>query len=368
MEAMEVEFGKQFGGVFVGRSVLVTGHTGFKGSWLSLWLALLGARVTGYALPGECPDGNFGLCRLRDILTDIRGDIRDKEQLKEAFHSCKPDVVFHLAAQPIVRDSYQFPVETLETNVMGTVNVLENVRRSDTVAAGLIVTSDKCYENREQIWGYREGDALGGFDPYSASKGCAELVTAAYQRSFFTSGESSADKAVSTARAGNVLGGGDWAAHRIVPDCVRALKAGRPIDVRNPRAVRPWQFVLEPLYGYLLLASSMLRSPGEFTGAWNFGPDFESAVPVGTVVDKVVRLWGSGEWADRSGGDAPHEAGLLSLDCTKAKALLGWKPRLSLDEALDWTLAWYRSYDAADMAAFCTHQITDYSARCAAEQ
>lgn len=369
MEAMEIEFDGLFGGVFSGKKVLVTGHTGFKGSWLSLWLTLLGAEVTGYALPPASDADNYTLCRLSEKIADIRGDIRDKARVRGAFETSKPDIVFHLAAQPIVRDSYAFPAETLETNIMGTVNVLECIRRSGTVKAGLIITSDKCYENREQIWGYREDDALGGHDPYSASKGCAELVTSAYRRSFFMHGQAQGQQtAISTARAGNVIGGGDWSAHRIIPDCVRALMQGRPIGIRNPLAVRPWQFVLEPLYGYLLLASRMLQSPEQYGGAWNFGPDFESVVSVGSVVEQFIRCWGGGEWLDQSEKAAVHEAGLLNLDCTKAKTLLGWRPRLTLAEALERTAAWYQAYETADIYELCRMQIAEYSGRCGARR
>jgi CDP-glucose 4,6-dehydratase len=361
MEAMEIGFDKQFGGAFRGKRVLVTGHTGFKGSWLSIWLTLLGASVTGYALPPANDIDNYVLCRLGEVITDIRGDIRNMPHLREVFRASRPEIVFHLAAQPIVRESYRQPAETMETNVMGTVNVLECIRLSDTVRAGVIVTSDKCYENREQLWGYRECDALGGRDPYSASKACAELVAAAYGASFFAAGQAGDAKAIATARAGNVIGGGDWSPHRILPDCARTLRAGEPIAVRNPGAVRPWQFVLEPLYGYLLLASKMLEHPGQYAGTWNFGPDSESIVPVGDVVDKVIRAWGSGARLDRPEKDAPHEAGLLSLDCSKAKALLGWKPRLSLDEALRWTVAWYKAFETEDVRGLCRRQVADYS-------
>ena len=356
-----------FGNAYSGKRVLITGHTGFKGSWLALWLAMLGAEVTGFALPPESPRGNYELSGLKDIILDIHGDIRDKEHLQETFEACRPEIVFHLAAQPIVRDSYRLPAETFETNVMGTVNVLENVRLSPTTRAAVIVTSDKCYENREQIWGYREGDPMGGHDPYSASKGCAELVCAAYRRSFFSE-PGGGQKGLATARAGNVIGGGDWAPHRIIPDCARALLTGWPIEVRNPNAVRPWQFVLEPLYGYLLLAARLLEDPERFSGPWNFGPDIDSVVPVGRVVDKVITRWGSGTRTDRPQAGAVHEAGLLSLDCTKARALLGWKPLLTLDQALDSTLAWYVSFAAADVTALCEGQIADYCSRRIAER
>lgn len=365
MEDVGVDFTKLFGRAFYGKKVLVTGHTGFKGSWLSLWLHLMGAKVIGYALPPTSELDNFVLCGLNDKITDVQGDIRDREHLKEVFKTYEPEIVFHLAAQPIVRCSYEQPVTTLDTNIMGTVNILENIRNSDSVQVGIIITSDKCYENKEQIWGYREQDALGGFDPYSASKGCAEIVTAAYRSSFFGSGQNSGyEKAVSTVRAGNVIGGGDWSPNRIIPDCVRALRSGSTIEVRSPKAVRPWQFVLEPLYGYLLLASKMLKDPVQYSGAWNFGPDFDSVVPVNEVVNLIIHLWGGGNWKDLSGAAAVHEAGLLNLDCTKAKVLLGWKQRLPLHETLEQTLSWYKTFESTDVCGICEKQLAGYCAKC----
>jgi len=361
VEALELEGGRLFGGAYRGRRALVTGHTGFKGAWLVLWLRLMGAEVMGYALDPEYENGNFTLCGLADDIRDMRGDIRDKAALREAFSEFQPELVFHLAAQPLVRPSYAAPADTLEMNVMGTVNVLENIRLCESVRAAVIVTSDKCYENREQLWGYRECDALGGFDPYSASKGCAELAASAYGRSFFAG----QGKGVATARAGNVIGGGDWARDRIVPDCVRALQGGRAIGVRSPRAVRPWQFVLEPLYGYLLLAARLLEDPVRYAGAWNFGPDCTAAAPVSELVETLIGVWGGGAWEDLSDPGAVHEAGQLNLDCTKAGALLGWRPRLSLYEALSETAAWYKAFLAGgDMRALCARQIAAFCARC----
>ncbi len=366
LEAVGIALKQLFDGRFYGRRVLVTGHTGFKGSWLTLWLILINANVIGYALKPATEQDNFVACRLSDSITDLRGDVRDKAHLKAVFEAYKPEVVFHLAAQPIVRASYDLPAETMETNVMGTVNVLENIRACDSVRAGVFITSDKCYENKEQLWGYRECDAMGGYDPYSASKGCAELVCASYARSFFS--QDCIDKHICTARAGNVIGGGDWSPDRIIPDCVRALQGGKPIGVRNPLAVRPWQFVLEPLYGYLTLAAGLLTAPKKHTGAWNFGPDYSSIVPVGEVAAEVVRLWGSGSWEDLSqpqkGSNAPHEATLLSLDCTKAKALLGWRPQLTLKEALGYTLDWYKAFPHGDIRRLCEQQIAAYCAAC----
>lgn len=362
MEDMGVTFKNMFGGAYYKKRVLITGHTGFKGAWLTLWLTLMGAEVMGYALDPPYANSMFELCGIANGIMDIRDDIRDEAELSDAFWFCQPEIVFHLAAQPIVRLSYDTPAETLDTNIMGTVNVLENIRLLDSVRAAVIVTSDKCYENREQLWGYRECDAMGGFDPYSASKGCAEIVTSAYMRSFFNKQK----KGIATARAGNVIGGGDWAQDRIVPDCIRALKEERPIMVRNPHAVRPWQFVLEPLYGYLLLGQKLLSEPENYSGAWNFGPDY-AMVPVGKLVETLIGIWGNGAWEDLSAPGAVHEATLLHLDCTKAKALLNWRPRLSVQEALAETVAWYRADPNEDLRALCIDQIRRYYARAAGD-
>jgi CDP-glucose 4,6-dehydratase len=348
-----------FGGVFRGRRVLVTGHTGFKGSWLSTWLLELGADVTGYALEPPTTPSLFEEAGLASRMRHVIGDVRDPVALEAAFSESRPEVVFHLAAQPLVRLSYEQPVDTYDTNVMGTVRVLEAVRACESVRAVVNVTSDKCYENRETEQAYREDDPMGGFDPYSSSKGCSELVTAAYRRSFF--GPDSRVR-LASARAGNVVGGGDWAADRIVPDCVRALAAGRPVVVRNPDAVRPWQHVLEPLSGYLLLAARMLEDGHEFDGGWNFGPDPGDIVPVRRVADAVVAGWGSGSWSTpESAVPSPHEAGLLLLDISKACEGLGWRPSWSTERALAATAAWYRArHEGADVATITRTDIDAY--------
>lgn len=362
METMEVNFDDLFDGIYKGRNVLITGHTGFKGSWLSLWLHLLGAKVIGYALDPATEQDNFVLCGLHSKIVDLRGDIRDASRLKQVFSAYQPEIVFHLAAQPIVCRSYQIPAETFETNVMGTVNVLDAIRSCDSVKAGVIITSDKCYENREQIWGYREDDKMGGYDPYSASKGCAELVTSAFRSSYFPAGSG---KAVATARAGNVIGGGDWSQDRLLPDCMRSLIAQKPIELRNPDSVRPWQFVLEALYGYLLLGEKLLQDGTKYSGAWNFGPDFESVAPVKKVAGLLTALWGCSSGLLVAGNqNAPHEAGLLSLDCTKAKTLLGWKPQLPLQKALNDTVQWYKNYQSEDMFMLCESQIASFCKVC----
>jgi len=341
-----------------GKKVLITGHTGFKGGWLALWLKMMGAELTGYALapPGDQPN-LFTVAEVgRDIDSNI-SDIRDLAGLKEVFHKSQPEIVFHLAAQSLVRKSYLEPVETYATNIMGTVNLLEALRQSPSVRAAVIVTSDKCYENREWLWGYRENEPLGGYDPYSSSKAGAEIVTAAYRNSFFQ------DKgaAVASARAGNVIGGGDWAADRLVPDIIRALSANKQIVIRNPRAVRPWQHVLEPLRGYMMLAMKLAAEPRRYAGAWNFGPWEASALPVEAIVERMIKTWSAGSWRHESDGNL-HEANYLKLDSSKARSEMNWKPALSAAAAIDMTVDWYKNYylDEKPSREFCRGQINDY--------
>ncbi len=341
-----------------GKRVIVTGHTGFKGSWLALWLASLGAEVTGYALAPPTDPALWDLLGLELIKSEL-ADVRDVERLARAFQEFRPEIVFHLAAQSLVRLSYEDPVATYATNVMGTVNVLEAVRRQGGVRVVVNVTSDKCYENREWARGYREDDAMGGYDPYSSSKGCAELATAAYRSSFFNPEKYAAHGvALASARAGNVIGGGDWAQYRLVPDVMRAALKGEPARIRNPNAVRPWQHVLDPLHGYLMLAERLWRNGPEFAGGWNFGPVEEDAIPVGKVADQLVACWGKGARWIADAGVHPHEAHYLKLDCSKARSQLGWRPSLALAEALAWTVDWYRGYgQKADLKAICVEQI-----------
>lgn len=346
-----------FSGAYAGRHVLVTGHTGFKGSWLSEWLLRLGAHVTGYALEPPTEPSLFDELGLASRMTHVIGDVRDLAHLRATFAAAQPEIVFHLAAQPLVRLSYDEPVETYETNVMGTVNVLEASRATPSVRVVVIVTSDKCYENRETDHAYREDDSMGGYDPYSSSKGCAELVTAAYRQSFF--GAASPVR-VASARAGNVIGGGDWACDRIIPDCVRALQANEPIVVRNPDAVRPWQHVLEPLSGYLLLASRLLEGDPAFDGPWNFGPREQGTVPVRRVVEDMIDAWGSGTW-QYAGQAGPHEAHLLALDIGKAQSLLRWEPLYPVDRTVQVTAAWYAArHRGEDVAALTDDDIARY--------
>ncbi len=351
-----------------GKRVLVTGHTGFKGSWLTLWLGALGARVTGYALDPYTPLDNFLLSDCSRVATDVRGDIRDFENLQRVFREASPEFVFHLAAQPIVRESYQNPKETYDVNVQGTVNVLETCRLTDSVKAIVNVTSDKCYENMERKRGFKETDTLGGRDPYSSSKACSEIVTAAYRRSFFENPHlAGSGKALSSARAGNVLGGGDWQRDRLVPDCIRALLKNEPIKVRNPESIRPWQYVLEPLGGYLLLGARMAAAPANFSGAWNFGPEKSTMVSVRRLVELVIANWGRGEWVQADEKKNPHEARLLSLDISKAKSELGWQPSLDVAEAVKNTVDWYKQIEPAIIGAgipdFCRAQIAAYMER-----
>lgn len=348
-----------------GRSVLVTGHTGFKGGWLTLWLHRLGAKVHGYALNPPTEPALFEVARVAAVLTsDMRADLADLAQLKSAFSKAQPEVVFHLAAQPLVRESYRDPLGTLTSNVMGTAHVLEAARAVDSVRAIVLVTTDKVYENREREYPYREVEPLGGHDPYSASKAAAEIVAASYRASFFD-GETGHPARVATARAGNVIGGGDWAANRLVPDCLRAFAAGESVYLRFPMAVRPWQHVLEPLTGYLQLAEHLLAADGaKFAKAWNFGPDAGGDATVGEVAEATAQLWGDGarvEYPPPS--EHPHEAGLLRLDSTCARNALCWEPRWSLEQALERTVAWQQAWNrGADMTAVSVDQIRAYEA------
>jgi CDP-glucose 4,6-dehydratase len=355
------------------RRVLLTGHTGFKGAWLALWLQSLGARLTGFSAGVPTQPSLYELARVGQDMESIDGDVRDHAAIASAIASAAPEVVIHMAAQSLVRPSFEDPRRTYETNVMGTVNVLDAVRlHGGGVRAIVNVTSDKCYENREWEWGYREHEPMGGFDPYSSSKGCAELVTDAFRRSFFAAGSrpsaaegSGANAAahparLASARAGNVIGGGDWGEDRLVPDVMRAALAGEQVRVRNPNSIRPWQHVINPLSGYLLLAQALCESP-EHAQGWNFGPPEEDALPVGRLVERMAELWPAGLRWTLDDGPHPHEARYLKLDSSRARARLGWRPPLGLDAALEATVAWYRELDAgADMRAVTTGQIAAF--------
>ncbi len=351
------------GSFFRNRKVFITGHTGFKGAWLCLILKSLGADVCGYALDPPTRPSLFDLVDAGKDVASIHGDVRDLDRLAKGMKEFGPEVVIHLAAQSLVRQSYRDPVGTYGTNVMGTVNLLEAVRRSDSVRAVVVVTSDKCYENREWVRGYRESDAMGGHDPYSSSKGCAELVTAAYLRSYFPEdryGEHGV--AIASARAGNVIGGGDFAEDRIVPDMVRACLGNRPVRIRYPRATRPWEHVLEPLAGYLILAERLYAGGTAFGGAWNFGPLETGVREVGWLVERFISLWGPGASWEYDKDTHPQEASLLKLDCSKARSGLGWMPCLNLDEALRWTVEWYGFFrdDPSSLRTTTEAQIRAY--------
>lgn len=348
-----------FDAFYHGKRVLVTGHTGFKGSWLSIWLHELGAEVIGVAQGPFSQRDNFVLSGIGGkIKADIRADIRDGEWMKDIFREYQPEIVFHLAAQPLVRLSYDIPVETYQTNVMGTINILEAIRETDSVKVGVMITTDKCYENREQIWGYRENEPMGGYDPYSSSKGAAEIAIASWRRSFFNPEHyEKHGKSIASVRAGNVIGGGDWALDRIIPDCIKALEAEMKIDIRSPKAIRPWQHVLEPLSGYMTLAQKMWNEPTQYCEGWNFGPRAESISTVWEVATKVLENYGSGELRDLSEPDALHEAKLLMLDISKAKFKLGWEPRMDIDQTVALTVDWYKRYRKEEAYDICVEQI-----------
>lgn len=348
---------------YAGKKVFLTGHTGFKGAWLLYWLHELGAEIKGYAL---APDSEPSLYRLLDgdqLCESVIADLNERATLEQALLSFQPDFVFHLAAQPLVRLSYSIPVETFATNALGTANLLDAVRRMAQPCTVVLVTTDKVYENQEWVYPYRETDRLGGYDPYSASKACAELVINCYTQSFFNPADYERHhKGIAVGRAGNVIGGGDWAKDRIIPDIVRALSAGQPVQVRNPHAVRPWQHVLEPLGGYLLLGARLATAPTHYAGAWNFGPHLQDALPVSALADTALRVWGTGHYEMPTLAEQPHEAGLLKLDISKAINELDWKPRYSAAEAIHMTITWYQSLESgkgaadlvrADIEAYC---------------
>ena len=351
---------------WLSKKVFITGHTGFKGSWLSLWLQQLGAKVTGYALPPSTQPSLFKVCEVEQGMTSIIGDIRNGALLTNAMQKAKPEIIIHLAAQPLVRESYVDPVLTYSTNIMGTVQLLEAVRQTPSVRAVVNVTTDKCYENKEWVWGYRENEPMGGFDPYSSSKGCSELVTAAYRNSFFnTSRHKKHQVALATARAGNVIGGGDWANDRLIPDVLRAIQFGQSVKIRNPNATRPWQHVLDPLNGYLLLAEKLYNEGPSFAEAFNFGPSEEDAKPVQWVVEELIKSLGEGARWQLDNGMHPHEANYLKLDCSKARFMLGWKPNWNITQAIQAIIAWHKVYSTSQnsitMRTLCIQQIKEYS-------
>ena len=346
-----------------GKRVFLTGHTGFKGSWLSLWLQSMGAQVVGYALAPPTNPSLFVVTNAAEGMTSLAGDIRDFSSLSSAFLKYQPEIVIHMAAQPLVRYSYVNPIETYSTNLMGTVHLLEASRLAGSVRAIVNVTSDKCYENHEWLWGYRENEPMGGHDPYSSSKGCAELITSAYRSSYFNPMDyANHGIALATARAGNVIGGGDWAEDRLIPDIMNALTHGNPVNIRNPDAIRPWQHVLEPLSGYLLLAERLYKEGTSYAEGWNFGPSDEDAKPVLWITERLIDMWGEGASWVLDEKSHPHEAHHLKLDCSKAKARLDWYPRWHLEDALSAIVDWHRAYQhGKNMHDLTLHQIRTYA-------
>lgn len=355
--------GHIFSKALCGKTVLITGHTGFIGSWLSLWLHSLGVKVVGFSLEPPTNPSMFEVVELSKYVVHNIGNVKDSNHFTECLIHHKPEVVFHLAAQPLVMASYQNPVETFRTNIMGVVNVLEGIRNTNSVRACVIMTSDKCYRNDEKIDAYKENDPMGGYDPYSGSKGAAELVTLAYRNSFFNPNDIEKHKvSIATIRAGNVIGGGDWARDRIVPDCIRSLMSKQSVALRHPKAIRPWQHVLEPLSGLLCLTAKMMENPATYGEAWNFGPSYSSKVTVEELVTQVIKQWGSGNWTSDKIHNSFHESNYLMLDSSKAMNLLGWQPVYSLNEAVSETVTWYKAYASAttQMNDFTITQIQKY--------
>ena len=354
LEGMEVT--PQF---WQNKRVLLTGHTGFKGAWMSLWLHSMGAKVQGFALEPPTTPSLFAEAEIGKLIKSTIGDVRDLAAVSKVVKEFKPEIVFHMAAQPLVRYSYDAPLETYATNVMGTAHLLESIRAIDSVRAVVNITTDKCYENREWVWGYREDEPMGGYDPYSSSKACSELVTSAYRQSFLDK----AGIAVATARAGNVIGGGDWAKDRLVPDVLRAFSDKQPVSIRNPNSIRPWQHVIEPLSGYLLLAEKCCAEPKAFSQAWNFGPRDDDAKPVGWIVETMANKWSKEAAWSFDEGPHPHEAHYLKLDISKARQMMGWVPRWSLDQALDNVIEWHHAWlQRRDVREVCLKQIERYLA------
>ncbi len=345
------------------RKVLVTGHTGFKGSWLSLWLQKMEADVTGLALAPPTQPSLFELAQVEKNMSSIIGDIRNLESVRTLFEKLQPEIVIHMAAQSLVRHSYQNPVETYDTNVMGTLNILEGIRSVDSVRAVVMITTDKCYENKEWIWPYRENDPMGGYDPYSSSKGCAELLIASYRQSYFPTEKYKEHKtAIASARAGNVIGGGDWAEDRLIPDIISTLQQNKIPHIRNPAAIRPWQHVLEPLSGYMKLAEKLHQNGSEYSSAWNFGPNPDDTRPVQWIVEKMIQQWGGEVRWDKDDGIHPHEANHLKLDCSKAHTQLHWQPRWTLNKALEKIIAWHKAeISGMDLKQLCLEQIDEYT-------
>lgn len=352
-----------FDNFYRGKRVLVTGHTGFKGSWLSIWLHELGSEVVGLSQEPFTNRDNYVLSGVGNkMMADLRANICDGHRMKEIFQKYQPEIVFHLAAQPLVRYSYEQPVETYETNVMGTIHVMEAIRATSSVKVAVMITTDKCYDNKEQMRGYKEDDPFGGYDPYSSSKGACEIAIQSWRRSFFNPEDYGKKHHLSLAsvRAGNVIGGGDWALDRIIPDCIKALEQDEVIDIRSPKAIRPWEHVLEPLSGYMLLAKKQWEQPTEFCEGWNFGPEAESVSTVWEVATELIKNYGKGELKDSSDPNAVHEAKLLMLDINKAKSKLGWKPRMNMQQCMQLVADWYKRYRTEDVYALCVEEINKF--------
>lgn len=359
-----MNFVTDFSSFYKGKKVFLTGHTGFKGSWMSLWLSSLGADVTGYALNPPTDPSLFEKCDISSLVKSVIGDVRDLEKLSAEMQKAQPDIVIHMAAQPLVRDSYKIPVETYSINVMGTVHVLEAARHCPSVKAIVNVTTDKCYDNKEWVWGYRESEPMGGYDPYSNSKGCSELVTSSYRNSFFNPKDYGTKHyvALASARAGNVIGGGDWANDRLIPDIVRSIVEGGAVSIRSPHAIRPWQHVLEPVSGYLLLAKKLYKDGAKYAEGWNLGPDDSDARPVEWIVNNMCAKWGKGASYEIDRNPQPHEASYLKLDCSKAKSGLGWYPAWNLEQALDEIISFTKTYlEKKDLKDYCLSTIQKYS-------
>ena len=355
-----------FNNAYQGKTVLVTGHTGFKGSWLSIWLTMLGANVVGYALEPYSKKSNYCASHLdKHLFADIKGDIRDSETLEKTIEKYKPEIIFHLAAQALVKTAYDIPKYTYETNVMGSLNILEAARKFNFIKTVIMITSDKCYENVEQIWGYKETDRMGGYDPYSSSKGCAELLISSYRNSYFNpKNYEKHQKTIASVRAGNVIGGGDWSDNRLIPDCIRFIEENKDIEIRNKNATRPWEHVLEPLCGYLRLGQKMIEEPKDYSQAFNFGPPVECNKTVWEVVQYLVKYYGKGNIVDASDPNAVHENTLLSLDVTKAYRMLNWKAMLSFYEAIEFSVDWYKeALNNDDMFEYCKKQIKAHNSK-----
>lgn len=346
---------------YKGKRVLITGHTGFKGSWLSIWLHSLGASVIGLSLDTYSDKDNFVLSGIGNKIIDLRGNICDATTLNNVFETYQPEIVFQLAAQALVKLSYEQPVETYQTNVLGSINVMEAFRKCKSAKVAVMITTDKCYENKEQIWGYRENEAMGGYDPYSSSKGACELAISSWRRSFMNPlNYQSHNKSIASARAGNVIGGGDWALDRIIPDCIRAIEGKKEIEIRSPQSIRPWQHVLEPLSGYLLLAQKMWENPTKYCQAWNFGPNNELVSNVWSIASKIVEYYGEGSLKHINNPNAQHEAKILMLDISKARFELEWKPKMNLESTVEMTVDWYKRYKGTNVYDICTQHISKY--------